>query len=192
MGRLYLGLDKGEFGGGLLLIDAESGAIKKLESRASDGLCVGPLNSECNPVTAVIRDPFDPGCVLASIGLLHMAMEEGRVLQVCGEEVKVVLSRLAPIDDETAAGYRRRGVELPTEAVFGLAAGDNRYWAVTPHALYAVTSDQPEHRYELPEARKTKSLFLSKDTPGVVLVWTTLNWQFSVSGWTPLLAATVR
>lgn len=191
-GGLYVGLDKGEFGGGLFLIDAETGAVKKLESRATEDLCAGPLNSECNAVTAVIRDPFDPGCVLASIGILHMGMEEGRVLQVCGEEVKVVLSRPAPIDDETAAGYRRRGVELPTEAVFGLAVGDHRYWAVTPHALYAVTSDQPEHRYELPEARKTESLFLATEIPGVVLVWTSLNWQFSVSGWTPLLAAIVR
>lgn len=191
-GGLYVGVNEGEFGGGLFLVDVETGAVKKLESRETKDLCAGPLNSECNPVTGIIRDPFDPGCVLASIGILHMGMEEGRVLQVCGEQVKVALAHPAPIDDETAAGYRRRGVELPTEAIFGLAAGNHRYWAVTPHAVYAVTSDQPEHRYELPEARKTKSLFLATDTPGVVLVWTTLNWQFSVSGWTPLLAAIVR
>jgi hypothetical protein len=93
-GTMYVGINEGEFGGGLGRIDLKTGAVEPVEKRERGDSCGGLLDGRCDPITGLVPDPDRPGCVFASIGLSHMAAH-GRVLRVCGSSVELVFE--API-----------------------------------------------------------------------------------------------
>lgn len=85
--ELFVGFNAGEWGGGLRRIDRRSGKITVLERNSTGELCGGPLNTECDPVTAIAADPWKPGCFVAAIGLVHFS-PQGRLVEVCGNQVE--------------------------------------------------------------------------------------------------------
>src|SRR5262249_29218718 len=87
-----VGLERGEWGGGLQRIDRRTGAVTTVESNASGELCGGPLNSDCDPVTAMVASPFGRDCVIAAVGLLHLT-SHGRLVEVCGASVRRLFAR---------------------------------------------------------------------------------------------------
>jgi hypothetical protein len=176
---IYVGINRGEWGGGLQHVDISTGKVTNIERRDSSKLCAGPLNSDCDPVTGVIRDALHQGCVLVGVGLLHF-VSHGRVLRVCGEQVTVVAQR-----EYVAPDAKRKS----TEAFFGVAsAPDGEYWGVTWKALYRFKSDGSlAHAYAFPKVRLVSGVYLSREIPGAIVVLTDLNWAVSVSGYTPLV-----
>jgi hypothetical protein len=188
-GYIYLGLNHGEFGGGLLQVSIDSGQVRKLEKRDKPDLCAGPLNSECDPVTGVIRDPADPSCVIASIGLRHF-MESGRLIRVCNESVSVVFSKsfreIAAEDKVESAD--KVSLDHATEAIFDLVPGEKDYWAVTGRGVYRFTPGEAPTFHAMPKLRTLAGITLSDDITNVIVVSTDINWAASLSGYTPLLA----
>lgn len=180
-GSAYLGINKGEWGGGLQKVDLQTGEITNIERRDGKGLCDGPLNSDCDPVTGVIPDPQTKECVLASIGLVHLFTSKGRILRVCGEKVTVI--------SEKAVITEKGDNQKMTEAFFGLApAADRGYWAITWRALYRFDADgNQKGDYPLPKLRPVSGIYLSNELPGAVVVRTDVNWSVSTSGYTPLV-----
>lgn len=179
---VYIGSNIGEWGGGLQLVDLRSGTVSEVERRDTKELCAGPLNSACDPVTAVTPDSQNKDCVLAAVGLVHM-LSHGRILRVCGTNVSLVFEKVEMVDDF-------RGGKMPmTEAFFGLvSAEDGGFWGITSKALYRVGADgTKKEEYALPELRPISGIYLSRELPGVVVVRTDANWAVSVSGYTPLL-----
>lgn len=99
-GRLLVGFNHGEWGGGLRAIDLATGAVTLVEDR--DVRCGGLLNSTCLPVTGAIPDPGQPGCALISGGLAHMGLLIGHIVRVCDERITLVYSAPVPADPRIA------------------------------------------------------------------------------------------
>jgi hypothetical protein len=178
----YVGINMGEWGGGLQRVDLKTGAVVSVESRDTKDLCGGPLNSDCDPITGVIPDPQNKDCVLAAIGLVHF-LSHGRILRVCGERVSVVFEHA-----ETKE-INGRKIEV-SDAFFGLASVDAGFWAVAPGALYRFGVDgNTQARFPLPKLKPASGVYLNRDMPGIIVVRTAVNWAKSLSGYTPLIVA---
>ena len=178
---LYVGKNQGEFGGGLFRIDLRTGRVRAVERRNSQDLCAGPLNRACDPVTAVLADPDDSRCVLASVGLWHF-LSHGRILRVCGDSVTVFFERPCP----TASNRRPTGC---TEAVFGLAADTDGFIAMLGFSVVRFRAGAIVGESTFPRIPEdTVPVRRSFALPGVALVWTNVNRQASMSGPTPLVA----
>ncbi len=161
--KLYVGYDGGEWGGGLQQIDLDA-------ATATDEFGAGP-------VTGVEVDPLHPGCVLASVGLLHLAAE-GRIERACGTQIETVLSR--PLGASAAQ-------EGQSEPFFGLARSKKgEVWAVSPSGLYLLNGSGGRP-IPLPHLSVVDGAALSFDVSGLVVVRTDLNAAVSLSGSTPLV-----
>jgi len=182
--RIYVGLNVGEWGGGLQQVDLKTGAVSEIERRDTKNLCDGPLNRQCDPVTGVIPDPQNKQCVLASVGLVHLGSSNGRILRVCDSRVTVLSEIL--IQGDKAKGNDKWG---RTEAFYGLASSaDGGFWGITYRALYLFDSDgQTKQEYAFPKLESVSGVHLSKALPHVIVVQTDVNWAVSTSGYTPLL-----
>lgn len=180
---IYVGLDIGEWGGGLQRVDLKTGAVTDVERRDTKDLCAGPLNRECDPVTGVIPDPQNKACVLASVGLVHLFHSSGRILRVCGTDVALVSEIL--IHGEKGNGSNGG----QTEAFYGLAPSpEGGFWAITYRALYRFdAAGKKEQEYTLPKLESVSGIHLSRALPDVIVLQTDLNWAVSTSGYTPLL-----
>jgi hypothetical protein len=154
---LYLGLDIGEFGGGVQRVDLGNGLVEGWEG--GDG-CARPLDSDCDPITSIIVDTQRPDCVLASVALEHMIFSRGRVVRICDDRADVIFER-EYVEDEIDQ----------TEAVYGLApARPQGFWAVTRQGLYKVNGNSvtalPPPRWE-----RLSTLWISRDIPGALMVY---------------------
>jgi len=177
--NIYVGRNRGEWGGGLGLIEAPSARAREIARVDGEGLCDGPLNTECDPVTGLARESGRPGCVLASIGLMHM-MAHGRILRVCGDRVEVVFEEAVPPPTDPNV------MALPNQwPFFGIAATENGWVAVSAGKLFQSSggfvsqTDMPE----LVPWQGLEAAFL----PSIIILKTDLNWGMSISGYTPLL-----
>jgi hypothetical protein len=158
----YIGINRGEWGGGLLRVDLKTGAVLSIERRDTKELCSGPLNSDCDPVTGVVPDPHNKDCVLAAIGLVHF-LSHGRILRVCGDHVSVAFEHPRT---EVVNG---RKLEV-SEAFFGLASANGGFWAVTPEALYRFGADENAPvRSPLPKLHLESGVYMNRDQHGCEL-----------------------
>lgn len=187
----YLAFNIGEFGGGILKIDLQTGVLQKVERRDSDELCAGPLNADCDPVTGIVPDPTQQGCILASIGLRHM-LEHGRIIRVCDGRVTVVTemtSSGASIGRKIRQSFGQKPkAPLPfSEAFFGLVADKlGRVWATSTRAVYRYDGKQFQMQ-KLPELERYGDILATTKVPGVVMLSTDMNARNSLSGSTPLI-----
>lgn len=187
---MYVGANRGEWGGGLLHIKVSTGDVAQVERRDDRGLCSGPLNGDCDPVTGLVADAEWPGCVFASIGLAHMSWQ-GRVLHICGNRIETVFeAEIMPIGVRIQRALSSRARQFPpqTEPIFSLAPAAGGFWAVTPRALYRwkrrVVDRQP-----FPKLKQIHGLAASTSIPGLVVATTDANAALSLSGTTPLVFA---
>lgn len=196
-GSLYVGLNHGEWGGGLRRVDLATGDIETIRDvpENSEDLCEGKLNPACDPVTSLAVDPANGSCLLAGVGLRHF-LEEGRILRVCRESVTPYFEKAYP---PAAAERGSEGGTPPEErqitqmeGVFGMAAGKNGVWAVTGGGVYHIDGPGKWHRFQMPELDEYGDLQISTAIPGLVVLATDVNWANSVSGMTPLIAACDR
>lgn len=237
-GSAYAGTSSGEWGGALYRIRLSSGEVQRVERVDRPGLCSGPLNPKCDPVTSIIPDPDAPKCVLVGIGLRHF-MEHGRLLRACDRGVRVVWSQERKTEPARLEGRRRirsapflgqaertDDIELegelepmgeepvpeseelvplcaidpsacpaavepepePSTAVFGLSRTLRGFWMVVGSSLYYAQGGR-FRPIDLPRLEKRAGVALGW-LPGAVVVATDVNWAASVSGYTPLVAAT--
>jgi hypothetical protein len=139
---LYLGFDNGEWGGGMQRVNLSTGAVDRVDRRETGSLCAGPLNSACDPVTGVIADQSHPGCVIASVGLAHMFMQTGRILRVCGLDVRTVFTREVPEPhDELPPNTTRIRLPHQTTPIYALAPALGGFWAMTEDSMLRFSND---------------------------------------------------
>ncbi len=173
--RLFVGLNVGEWGGGLQTIDRRTGEVRRLENRAASDPCGGPLNSDCDPVNGIAVSPWKPGCVLAAVGLVH-ATARGRLVEVCDADIETAYS-------EPCSGADSPNCSMP---FFGLMAEDDRVLAVSPKGVVSLGRDGRAEHLPAP-LFKWRGPFEVAFEPDYVLVKTSINQQRSLSGMTPLL-----
>jgi hypothetical protein len=185
---LFVGLNSGEWGGGLRRIDRRTGTIEIVERNATGGLCDGPLNTQCDPVHGIATIPWKPDCVALAIGLSHM-MIHGRLSQVCGGRVEQLFSQSS--DRLTRDPEKLKGaVEGSYGAVgfFGLAASGDALLAAGHDGLYRIEASGKVTYRRWPAFKESGEVLVSFDFPDAVLVITTINGRASVGGAAPLLA----
>jgi hypothetical protein len=95
---VFVGVNAGEFGGGLRRIDRRTGVVASIDRNTTGDLCGGPLNPECDPVTGITDVPWKPSCVAVAIGLVHF-LPHGRMVEMCGEDVQSVYFKPFEIPD---------------------------------------------------------------------------------------------
>ena len=162
---LFVGWNRGEWGGSLTRIDVASGR---------------QTSREREPVTGLAPDPDNPACVLASFGLNHM-IALGRVGRACGDELKTVL------EIKPAKGPGIPPTMEESEPFFGLAADSNGVWAVSYRALYRLNGAASPMRYPIGDWTEVGGVQISRPADGAILVLTGVNAHKSLSGDTPLV-----
>jgi len=176
---LYIGHNFGEWGGGLQVLDLATGTVSEIDQRDGRGLCDGPLNSDCDPVTGLVPATDEPGCIVASIGLIHMRAR-GRIVKICGRKVSTLFEKIHTED------WNGRSIEM-SEPFFGLAAAKpHGFWAVAPGTLYRFEGTNPTS-LSLPNPTRLGGIWVNRDQPGLLVLYTEVNRALSLSGVTPLL-----
>jgi hypothetical protein len=188
--RILVGMDAGEWGGGLRAVDRASGRITKVESKGETRNDVWIL-SDNDPVNALVKVPWHPGCVAAAVGLVHMG-SYGRIAEICGDEVRRLYSR--PFAPEPPRGKSSGATEIvqfgsPTDSVafFGMIRAKDALLAAGIDGIYRIADKGVEPPQKLPEFQKIGGFRISYDIPGAVLVMTEINARASLSGATPMI-----
>lgn len=185
--HIFVGLNAGEWGGGLQRVDRRTGAVAVLERNINGELCGGPLNPACDPVNGVASTPWKPGCVTAAIGLIHMR-PRGRIVEACGERVNRL--HLGPCPYDSSNVPRSTGDEpYCTEAFFGLLQKDDGLVAVGTGGVSTFDKTGLTGRTSLPAFRDHGPFAVNFDHPDVVLVRSSANERHSLSGAVPLMVA---
>lgn len=184
---VFVGLNAGEWGGGLRRIDRRSGRIETLARNATGGLCDGPLNTECDPVQGLATIPWRPDCVAAAIGLIHM-MGHGRLTMVCPGRIEQLYAALADeIEDPERARQAAQG-RHGSVPFFGLAARGNSLIAIGHNGVHRIAADGTSTHVPLPRFVRVEGVLVSFALPDVVLAVTGINGRASVSGAVPIMA----
>jgi hypothetical protein len=183
---VWVGFNVGEWGGGLRRISRNNGTVQTVERNRSGELCGGPLNSGCDPVNGVITAPWNPACVVAAIGLVHM-MSHGRIVEVCGSNVRRLYYKA--LDPQPPRNKLDEGEPASTVAFFGLTRNGNTWWAVGIDGLYRFDGAHQPMFSPLPKFENKGGYWVSFAVPGIALVLTDVNQRRSMSGSVPIMAA---
>ncbi len=183
---MLVGLDAGEWGGGLRRIDRATGRVTLIENKASgDKWCKKPLDAACDPVNGIAAMPGKPDCFVLAIGLVHMS-PQGRLLSLCGSKVAMIYYK--PYTIERWAGYDPN-VQPPFETVpfFGLTRTPDALWAVGTDGLYRMGDGGMVTFSKMPDFETIDGISVSFALPDLILVRTTINQRVSLSGAVPML-----
>lgn len=182
---IWVGFNVGEWGGGLRRIALADGKTQIVEHNKSAELCGGPLNTQCDPVNAIVASPTNASCIIAAIGLVHF-MSHGRIVEVCGKSVRRLYFK--PLDPQPPRGTLEDGEPSSTIAFFGLARSGATLWAVGIDGLYSFEGSAPPRFRPLPKFEDRDGYRVSFEMPGIVLVMTDVNQRRSLSGAVPIIA----
>jgi hypothetical protein len=172
---VFVGLNRGEFGGGLQRIDRKTGDVTAIESNESGDLCGGPLNAECDPVTGIETIPWKPDCVAVAIGLSHF-LTHGSIVEVCDDRVRRLYSK-----PRTSRLDPRVESSVP---FYGLIRRNETLWAVGIDEIYEIEPDGTVRSAPPPAFKQAGEFIVSFDLPHVVLVVGNVP---SVGGGIPIL-----
>jgi len=85
--HLFVGINNGEWGGGLRRIDRRTGQVTTVQPQTTKEPCDEPLDARCDPVNGIVASSWKPGCLVAAIGLVHFR-PRGRLVEICGDTVQ--------------------------------------------------------------------------------------------------------
>jgi len=128
-GTLFVGYNRGEWGGGLRRIDVSTGTVSFVRE-PGNALCEGRLNPECRPVVGIVPDPLQPECILVGASLAHLSARKGEVLGVCGDTITSVFEDPLPVIPNSIVS--RPGQTWPFDSLVAidegwLAVGQDRF-----------------------------------------------------------------
>jgi hypothetical protein len=183
----FVGINMGEWGGGLWRIDRQSGRITRVERNTTGELCAGPLNTACDPVNGIVSDPWKPGCILAAVGLVHFS-PHGRLVEVCGDTIDRFYVKAYGTQPPNPQNIKS-DEPFSSVAFFGLIRQGNIIWAAGIDGLYKFDDPHTPCVLPLPSFKDVGGINVSFDLPGIVLALTEINRRASLSGATPLMVA---
>ncbi|MBS0584552.1 MAG: hypothetical protein JSS42_15785 [Proteobacteria bacterium] len=182
---IFVGLNIGEWGGGMSRIDRRTGKVSAVGCSQSDADCDGPIVADVDPVNGIAVEPWQRNCVAAAVGLVHM-LSHGRVVEICGDRVRQVYSATfaTPVGaDKTTVAWLKE-VSVP---FFSLEACGADLCAVATDGIHRIGRDGGVRVAELPEFAEIGGVGVSFRHPDFVLVATRVNQRVSVSGAVPIL-----
>jgi hypothetical protein len=160
-GKLYVGLNAGEWGGGLRLIDLATGRSEIVGEHAA-GSCDGVLSVECDPVADLFADPSRAGCIIAAAGLAHLSLSDGWVLRVCDGSVEAL--QRGPAYPGAMSGMPDRHLALT--GLWPAASG----WIGTREGRLLQPHDRLIDDMERPPLREWAGLRINDDDPEFLVV----------------------
>ncbi|HKM53998.1 MAG TPA: hypothetical protein VJY33_11360 [Isosphaeraceae bacterium] len=182
---VFVGLNAGEWGGGLRRIERRSGGVTVIEGNATGDLCGGTLNAACDPVNGIAAEPWKPDCIAVAVGLVHFE-SQGRIVEVCGDKVQRLYSK--PYSKEVSGNLTQDGDDpIQTVAFFGLTREGDSLWAAGIDGIYRIQADGTTRFGPLPSFKNIGDVDVSFDLPHLVVVLTSVYQRRSVSGSAPLL-----
>ncbi|MEP7006740.1 MAG: hypothetical protein ABI810_12215 [Sphingomonas bacterium] len=186
-GSLYLGIDAGEWGGGLKRIDRLTGRVTTLARNAEGGLCDGPLNTACDPVNAIVPEPWKPDCLLVSVGLVHM-VSHGRLVEVCGSRIERLYFKPCDSGFPDRSG-KKRNEPFSTVAFYSATVRDGAAWIAGLDGLYRMTGPDKVTMQAYPPFRAIGGVRVSFGHPDFILVRTDVNARVSLGGGAPMIVS---
>ncbi len=171
---VLVGINNGEWGGGLKRVDRKTGAISEVGSQFGD------------PVTAMTAEPGKDNCAVVSVGLVHM-LSNGGIYEVCGDTVRLLYSK--PYRPAAPPGMVALSTDADTVAFFGVSAVGRDLWAAGIDGVYKLGTDGTTVSVPLPKFQRIGGTGVSFEVPQVVLVTTDVNTHKSLSGTVPLLVS---
>lgn len=182
---VYLGIDAGEWGGGLRRIDRLTGRVTTLERSTDGDLCSGPLNADCDPVNAIVPEPWKPNCQLVTVGLVHM-IPHGRLVEICGSQIERLYFK--PYDSEfPGRNSEKQDEPFSTVAFYGATVRDGAAWIAGLDGLYRMTGPGKITMHAYPPFRNIGGVRVSFGHPDFVLVRTDVNARVSLGGGAPMI-----
>jgi len=183
----FVGINHGEWGGGLRRIDRHLGAIATLESNRTGSLCGGPLNTKCDPINGIVAAPWADDCVVAAVGLAHLG-EHGRLVEICGDRIERLYYRRQgfPENDKQDVDDRDIG---PTTAFSALIRSGDSLWAAGSDGIYRMRERGVVDYMPLPAFQNIDGVEMSFDLPGIVVLMTEINACDMCSASEPLVVA---
>jgi len=170
--HVFVGINVGEWGGGVRRVELETGRVSVIEKITG------------GPVHAIVDDPWQPGCLLAAIGLVHLGAR-GWIAGLCEQDVREVYARALGNPEDPDEPGRARSDSF--EAFFGLARVGTQLVATGIDGIYRFDGPGEPARTPLPEFETIGDVEVSFALPDVVLVRTNINRQASLGGAVPLL-----
>lgn len=166
---LFVGYNKGEWGGGLRRIDVSTGTIS-IVKEPSDELCGGRLNPECTPIVGIIPDTEDAVCVLVGASSAHLTRRYGEVLRVCDDRISSVFSDPLPIVPNSFVD--RPGQTWPFTSLVATSDG----WVAVGQERFARARGNVVTMSDIPVLRSWAGLYISAPTNGVIFVEAACCW----------------
>ena len=188
--KIFMGFNRGEFGGGFAIIDRATGQVEAHGDGHKGDDCAGDAGLLCGNINAFAVVPWRPQCVAMAVGLVHFSAS-GRIVQYCPNGVtRLYFKNYA--DPNGWAG----GESAPTDptvegfstvAFFGLMTDKDELVAAGIDGLYHLGADGAVRIDTMPLYKRVGPFWVNFDNPDYVLVLTMSNQRFSISGATPLL-----
>ncbi|MEG1453238.1 hypothetical protein [Brevundimonas sp.] len=160
---LFIGYNKGEWGGGLLRIHVPTGTVSFVKE-ASDDPCRGRLNPSCAPIVGIIRDTMNANCVLVGASLAHLTGRYGEVMRVCTDRITSVFSDPLPVLPNSIVN--RPGQTWPFSGLIETHDG----WIAVGRERYARARGATVTMSEMPPLKPWSGLQISDPVDGVVFV----------------------
>lgn len=175
--HVFVGINNGEWGGGLSRIDRRTGKVSTIEASI--------LRPTLNPVTAISSDPWHPHCVVVAVGLIHL-LPYGQIVEVCGNEARRLYYK--PLrEEQTLPSPSSDAPVLDTVAFFGLAPDGSGLWAVGMDGMYRIEAGGKAFSKPLPKFEEVDGFAVSFEIPDLVLVLTDIASRRSVGGSIPMV-----
>ncbi|HLI79040.1 MAG TPA: hypothetical protein VKV03_03595 [Candidatus Binataceae bacterium] len=182
---LLVGVNDGEFGGGLWRINGKTGEVNVVDRRAPGELCGGPLNSDCDPVTGIALEPWKPPCAAVAIGLQHLFMSSGRIDEVCRDSVRELYSK--PHDEKWAIAENRRNIDsIP---FYGLASTKDALWSAGLDGIYRIDETGVTRVAAPTKYKSIDGIKVNFEFPDLVFVLGTISSRPQENGAVPMIVA---
>lgn len=160
--QIYVGYNRGEWGGGLRRIDLPSATISFV-SEPSEALCGGVLNPACDPVVGVHADSASSGCVIVGSGIAHLSSSRSEVFRVCGSDISSVFSTPVP---EVKDQWMMTTQPWPLHGLFETSEG----WVGISRERYFLSRDGQVTEHPMPIFRDWSGIRISEEENGVLFI----------------------
>jgi hypothetical protein len=171
---VFVGLDAGEWGSGLLRIDMTSGKTTMVGGPDPAEIGGALLDPARDPVNATAAAPWAPGYVVAAVGLSHMGRQYGHLVEVCGTKLRAIGGFAEP--------SRSHGSKADdSDALYGLVRSGNVLWAAGLRSLYRVDQNSTKP-VPLPALQTIAGIGVSFEVPGVVVLVKNAHGGMAVGG----------
>lgn len=157
---LYVGSDRGEWGGDVEKIEVASGRVT--------------LHKMTAPVTSILTDPTAEDCIILSTGLSHLNLRRGEIGRLCGSTYTTLFKQPLKIEWGEFSAPIERLVSDPNDKNSYFAISES-HSMIEPDILYRFKYGQadPIETIKLPAKRAEKVSFPYK---GVAEIQSGENW----------------